>query len=403
MKSASLFSYRFIDQFQCLQDKCPSSCCSVDSWNVKVYPSEIKKYKEKNAPILNLIKCVEENTYAVHKKSNTKSCIALKSGLCEIHAKYGEDELPLTCKSYPRTYRSINNVTLKSANGSCPEIMRYCLFEDAPFTIKSSHDQNFRYSKSKYENLETKETLDIIRFFIDTITNKKNTLEHSISQIIKNIFHLRKTPYNEWKENIKEEYRIDSLSDNEKTISPENDFHIEITRVIAEIFCMSQEHEKSLNKYISHIASEKNFDKNEKVYATSKDIALYNKKYKSIFSNIIKRFIALEITRTSFPFPNNENTEFSKKNSIEPYGNEIFDWTKNLFIQYLAVKQLLFLNLDTIEENGIEDVSVPLLYNLCRSINHQTPGPIASKFYKSNDTEFLLKSDRFFESTKPAK
>lgn len=125
-----------LDEFRCLADKCPASCCAFD-WDVKVDRKTHDKWRaiQDQAARDRLItgtltQTRDDDTLLVIAKTLDRKCIHLEArGLCSIQAQQGADYLPETCRDYPRLRLTSDTREVFSAALSCPEIARLALFE----------------------------------------------------------------------------------------------------------------------------------------------------------------------------------------------------------------------------------------------------------------------------------
>ena len=188
------FEYKYINQFKCLQDKCPASCCSESKWNIEVFEHE------KNEHIEPIMRHVEGDRYIIAKDSSNRCLACSPTGICNIHQKYGENALPSICREYPRVITSLNGVTsLRSASGSCPEIMRYCLFEDDPFDIiPVDYIKGDPLLSIANSDLNNKEIFSLIKYFINLMENSSEDIDECMLHIIQIINNLKEHPYKDW-------------------------------------------------------------------------------------------------------------------------------------------------------------------------------------------------------------
>lgn len=125
---AEIKLHKFIKDFKCLSDKCPSTCCQV--WQMKI-DSKTKETYQNKAP--ELLESVDLASSTLKIDPITKFCVKLQKGKCGIHQDYGEEFLGDACYLYPRIIRKIDNNYLMTGALSCPETIRMVLFTKDPY------------------------------------------------------------------------------------------------------------------------------------------------------------------------------------------------------------------------------------------------------------------------------
>lgn len=125
----NIFLPQYMVEFKCVSSKCIDTCCA--GWDINIDECTYNKYINSTGSLNELVKeKFIENKYE-HDSFNTgfmilkdeNRCPFLNANmLCDIHGGIGEDNLCITCKSYPRVFNIIDNVYEKSGLPSCDEI-----------------------------------------------------------------------------------------------------------------------------------------------------------------------------------------------------------------------------------------------------------------------------------------
>jgi len=124
----------YATRFVCIGGACEDTCCS--GWTVPVDQAAVEGFEQRtDGPLKHAIANVLERQtppsphFAIIRMNETNSCPLLAStGLCRIHAEWGEDALPTTCHQYPRYKQSLNGHEEMALALSCPEAVRLVLF-----------------------------------------------------------------------------------------------------------------------------------------------------------------------------------------------------------------------------------------------------------------------------------
>ena len=156
------FIPKYMEKFKCIGSECTDTCCA--GWDINIDENSLERYKNSTGALKSL---VEGKFLTGDKKDDffNAGYMILKDGsrcpflnenmLCDIHGAVGEENLCITCKSYPRVFNIVDGIYEKSALASCEEICRLALM-----------------NKEKMEFVEAEEELDEdnieIRRIIDT-------------------------------------------------------------------------------------------------------------------------------------------------------------------------------------------------------------------------------------------
>ena len=145
---ANVFLPKYMMEFKCISSSCTDSCCA--GWDINIDEDTYNKYINSTGALKGLVeKKFTENKdehdsfnhgFMVLKDENR--CPFLNSNmLCDIHGGVGEENLCITCKSYPRVFNIVDNVYEKSGLPSCIEICtRAFLNKDKMEFIESNED-----------------------------------------------------------------------------------------------------------------------------------------------------------------------------------------------------------------------------------------------------------------------
>lgn len=114
------------ESFQCIADKCPSTCCS--GWSIEIDDEAIEKYKSMS------LEGVDYSEQCFKNKSNGDCYFLNENKLCDLYLKHGEGIFCRTCDMYPRHIEEFPDVREYSLSISCPEVARMYLDPDTNVT-----------------------------------------------------------------------------------------------------------------------------------------------------------------------------------------------------------------------------------------------------------------------------
>jgi lysine-N-methylase len=142
------FLPKYMVDFKCINSKCIDTCCA--GWDINIDDATYNKYVNSNGDLKKLVsgkfaKNNEEDNsfncgFMILKEESR--CPFLNSNmLCDIHGETGEENLCITCKSYPRVFNIVDDVYEKSGLPSCIEICtRALLNKDKMEFVESEED-----------------------------------------------------------------------------------------------------------------------------------------------------------------------------------------------------------------------------------------------------------------------
>ncbi len=124
-----IFMPKYMSNFKCIGPKCTDTCCL--GWDINIDSNTYSKYINSTNSLKKLVQGKFKENKENHDFFN-KGLMILKEGhkcsflnnnmLCDIHKNFGEENLCITCKNYPRVFNIIDNIYEKSALPSCPEV-----------------------------------------------------------------------------------------------------------------------------------------------------------------------------------------------------------------------------------------------------------------------------------------
>ncbi len=122
-----IFQPGYYDDFRCIADRCPDSCCK--EWEVQVDDRSAAYY-------LTLPGALGEDLRRFLRQEDGGYCMTItdsrcpmwrQDGLCRIQAELGEDALCQTCRDFPRLRHDYGDFQEWGLELSCPEAARLIL------------------------------------------------------------------------------------------------------------------------------------------------------------------------------------------------------------------------------------------------------------------------------------
>lgn len=115
----------FYNQFKCVGDSCPETCCQ-GYWDILIDDKTYKMYEAYEEPFRSSVLARIESDGDKHRIifDEEKMCPFLQNGLCGLYIEKGEKAMSFTCNVYPRSVMTSNTLTCMSVMASCPEVAR---------------------------------------------------------------------------------------------------------------------------------------------------------------------------------------------------------------------------------------------------------------------------------------
>lgn len=137
MGAMEYYKINYYDQFKCLADKCPETCCA--GWQIVIDEESLDKYKAIGG---NLLKGVDLEQECFYQDREGRCAFLRKDNLCEIYKEYGASYLCDTCRMYPRHVEEFEGERELTLSISCPEGIRLLLAQEEPlFFIHTSDEE----------------------------------------------------------------------------------------------------------------------------------------------------------------------------------------------------------------------------------------------------------------------
>lgn len=174
----------YYDEFQCIANKCPITCCQ--EWKISVDNETYKKWKSMTPPDTMKTPKKELKAFTTYKDNvcvigldKEQHCPFLdEDKLCKLVSAYGDESIPETCRVFPREIHEYHTRTEYSLMPQCPEMV------DMLNAVKRFEIVEIDENQEEKESFLTEEGYLRIRdFFCDMAQNDKNTAEKNLLMI----------------------------------------------------------------------------------------------------------------------------------------------------------------------------------------------------------------------------
>ena len=121
---------QYFEQFRCIADRCPDSCCK--EWGVLVDGQSAALYRELPGQLGDDIRSHLHNKDGEWYFSITDGRCPMwrPDGLCRIQADLGHEALCQTCRDFPRLTHDYGDFTERGLELSCPEAAKFIFAQE---------------------------------------------------------------------------------------------------------------------------------------------------------------------------------------------------------------------------------------------------------------------------------
>ncbi|HEY8946874.1 MAG TPA: flagellin lysine-N-methylase [Polyangiaceae bacterium] len=144
-------------RFHCLGAECEGTCCAGVAVPVdQASHVRLKVFAQTDAVARELVERAVVLTpqgpgYGELRFESGNCAMLDPSGLCRIHARFGNDGLFEVCATYPRYFSRIDAELELYGTLSCPEVARLVLLDDDAFEQSEEPDQHPRKLRNSFE------------------------------------------------------------------------------------------------------------------------------------------------------------------------------------------------------------------------------------------------------------
>ncbi len=137
----------YYEEFSCIADRCPDSCCH--EWEVEVDEASAEGYRQMEGPLGEDLRrfLYEEDGHTYLRNHDNRCPLWRSDGLCRIQAELGHEALCQVCQTFPRLRHDYGDFVDLGLELSCPEAARLILnsprrfhWEDLPGGEEPEYD-----------------------------------------------------------------------------------------------------------------------------------------------------------------------------------------------------------------------------------------------------------------------
>ncbi len=142
----------YYDEFKCVADQCPDSCCT--GWQIVIDEETLEKYKTSNDVFSSRLKTSIDWEEGCFKQKNRRCAMLNDNNLCDLITAKGEGWLCHTCDQYPRHTEEFDGVREYSLSISCPIAAQMILNKEEPVTFLVEEDEKEEPLAEEFEEFD---------------------------------------------------------------------------------------------------------------------------------------------------------------------------------------------------------------------------------------------------------
>lgn len=170
----------YYDEFKCIADKCPDTCCA--GWQIVIDEATLAKY-EGCEEVANTIDWQEGCFKQYHRR-----CAMLNDrNLCDLIIAKGEDWLCDTCKRYPRHIEEFDGVREMSLSLSCPVAAEMILRSEEKMQFVVTEDEDADPLEDEFEDFDFllyTQLEDAREVLFSIVQNRKLPMEQRLTVVL---------------------------------------------------------------------------------------------------------------------------------------------------------------------------------------------------------------------------
>lgn len=191
----------YFDEFSCIADRCPDSCCK--EWEVQVDGASAAYYRTMEGELGEdlrryLYQNEEGDTYL--RITDGRCPMWRTDGLCRIQALLGHDALCQTCRDFPRLTHDYGDFVERGLELSCPEAARIIFEKDnAPWVEETAAGGE----RPDYDPADMKILLETRKTAMDILADTRRPVQETLALVLlygyqaQSLLDGEETPWNE--------------------------------------------------------------------------------------------------------------------------------------------------------------------------------------------------------------
>ena len=142
----------YFDEFACIADKCPDTCCA--GWQIMIDEDSLERYKNEKGAFGNRLKNSIDWQEECFYQYDGRCAFLNDRNLCDLVTELGEEALCETCARYPRHVEEFEDVREWSLSISCPVAAKLVLDGEKALELTAWEDDKEDPLEEEFEDFD---------------------------------------------------------------------------------------------------------------------------------------------------------------------------------------------------------------------------------------------------------
>lgn len=142
----------YYDNFQCIADKCPDTCCA--GWQIVIDEETLEKYSRVTGPFGNRLYASIDWREGIFRQKKGRCSFLNDKNLCDLYEELGKDALCRTCAMYPRHVEEFEGLRELSLSLSCPVAAEMILTCKNPLALLEKETEEEEELAEEFEDFD---------------------------------------------------------------------------------------------------------------------------------------------------------------------------------------------------------------------------------------------------------
>ena len=143
----------YYDNFRCIADKCPDTCCA--GWQIVIDDDALEKYSRVTGPFGNRLYTSIDWREGIFRQKKGRCSFLNDKNLCDLYKELGEGALCRTCSMYPRHVEEFDGLRELSLSLSCPVAAEMILTCKEPLVLLEEETDEEEELAEEFEDFDT--------------------------------------------------------------------------------------------------------------------------------------------------------------------------------------------------------------------------------------------------------
>ncbi len=176
---------QYYDEFRCIADKCPDTCCA--GWQIVIDEDALEKYSRVTGPFGNRLYASIDWKEGIFRQKKGRCSFLNRENLCDLYQELGENALCRTCSMYPRHIEEFDGLRELSLSLSCPvaaKMLLTCKESLVLFEEETDEEEELAEEFEDFDTLMFTQLEDARTVIFSIMQNRQVSVEDRMRQVM---------------------------------------------------------------------------------------------------------------------------------------------------------------------------------------------------------------------------